>query len=139
MDAIWVCNLKVVGFIPQFEYFFPQCTVACRKTGLFGSLWYKMKVLRMKITYLKSTAFLFFKLSTYRYDLGLSNELLIIIIAQGAAKLWPVKVGGLKKIWPRTHSNPVLLSKRARTRQCSRTSNFERSQFCSLLSYDDEK
>ena len=28
----------------------------------------------------------------YIYDLGLSNELLIIIIAQGATKLWPVKV-----------------------------------------------
>ena len=52
----------------------------------------------MKITYLKSTAFLFFKLSRYRYDLGLSNELLIIIIAHKAAKLLRAKVGGPKKI-----------------------------------------
>ena len=41
---------------------------------------------------------LFFKLSANRYDLGLSNEPLFIIIAQGAAKLWPIKVGDLKKI-----------------------------------------
>ena len=41
----------------------------------------------MGIAYLKSAALLFFKLCAYRYDLGLSNELLIIIIAQGAAKL----------------------------------------------------
>ena len=75
-------------------------TVACRKTGLFGSLWYKMKVLWMGITYLKSAALLFFKLCAYIYDLGLSNELLIIIIAQEAAKLWPIKIGGPKKIQP---------------------------------------
>ena len=41
----------------------------------------------MGITYLKSAALLFFKLLAYRYDLGLSNELLIIIIAQEAVKL----------------------------------------------------
>ena len=62
-------------------------TVACRKTGLFGSLWYNMRALSMEITYLKSAAFLFFKLCAYIHDLGLLNELLIIIIAQGAAKL----------------------------------------------------
>ena len=31
------------------------------------------------------------------HGLGLSKELLFIILAQGAAKLWPVKVGGWKK------------------------------------------
>ena len=36
--------------------------------------------------------------SANRYDLGLSNEPLFIIIGQGAAKLWPVKVGGLRKL-----------------------------------------
>ena len=41
----------------------------------------------MEIAYLKSAAMLFFKLSANRYDTGLSNELLLIIIAQGAAKL----------------------------------------------------
>ena len=44
-----------------------------------------------------------FKLRVNRYDLAISNEILFIVIAQGAAKLWPVKVGG----W----SNPFLLSK----------------------------
>ena len=34
----------------------------------------------MEITYLKSAAFLFFKLCAYRYDLELLNEHLIIII-----------------------------------------------------------
>ena len=41
----------------------------------------------MGIMYLKSAALLVFKLCAYRYDFGLSNELLIIIIAQEAAKL----------------------------------------------------
>ena len=50
------------------------------------------------ITYLKSAAMLFFKLNKNRYGIGLSNEQLLINIAQGAAKLWPVKVGGPKKI-----------------------------------------
>ena len=43
-----------------------QVTVACRKTGLFGSLWYKIGVLRMGIMYLKIAALLFFKLCAYR-------------------------------------------------------------------------
>ena len=40
---------------------------------------------------------LFLKLSAYRYGFELSNEPLFIIIAQEAAKLWPIKVGDLKK------------------------------------------
>ena len=39
-----------------------------------------------------------FKISVNRYGIGLSNELLFVIIAQGATKLWPVKVGGQIKI-----------------------------------------
>ena len=49
--------------------------------------------------------------SANRYDLGLSNEPLFIIMGQGAAKLLPFKVGGQKKIPPRHISNPILLSK----------------------------
>ena len=41
----------------------------------------------MSIVHFKCAALLFFKLYAYIYDLGLSNELLFIIIAQGAAKL----------------------------------------------------
>ena len=41
---------------------------------------------------------LFFKSSVNRYGLGLSNELLFVIVTQGAAKLWPVKVGSPKRI-----------------------------------------
>ena len=47
--------------------------------------------------YLKSSAMLFFKVSTDRYGLGLSNELLFISIAQGTAKLRSVKFRGKKK------------------------------------------
>ena len=50
--------------------------------------------------------------SVNRYGIWLSNEQLFLIIAQGAAKLWHVNVGGAKKIQPWTHSN-LLLSKRA--------------------------
>ena len=39
-----------------------------------------------------------FQFRANRYDLGLSNEPLFSIIGQGDAKLWPVKVGGLKKL-----------------------------------------
>jgi len=38
----------------------------------------------MEITYLKSAALVLFKVSANRYDLGLSNELLFIILAQEA-------------------------------------------------------
>ena len=41
----------------------------------------------MGITYLKSAALLFLKLSAYRYDFELSNEVLTITIAKEAAKL----------------------------------------------------
>ena len=41
----------------------------------------------MEVTYLISAAELFFTLSANIYGLGLSNELLFIIIAQEAAKL----------------------------------------------------
>ena len=47
--------------------------------------------------YLKRLGMLFFKLGANRYGLGLSNDLLFIIIAQEAANKRPVKVGGLKK------------------------------------------
>ena len=53
--------------------------------------------------YLKSAAMLFLKLNINRYDLGLSNEILFFIMAQGAAKLSPVKVGDQEKI---RDSNP---------------------------------
>ena len=44
------------------------------------------------ITYLKSATMLFSKVGPNRYGIGLSNELLFIIIAQGAAKLWSVNL-----------------------------------------------
>ena len=59
----------------------------------------------MGIAYLKSAAMLFYKL----YDLWLSNELLIIILAQGDAKVRPFKVGGLKKALKCAKSNSVFV------------------------------
>ena len=56
------------------------------------------RVFQANISYFKSAAMLFYKLSANRYGLGLSNELLFIIIDQGTAKLLPVKVGGPRKL-----------------------------------------
>ena len=41
-------------------------------------------------------------LSANKFCLGISNELLFIIIVQGATKMRPVKVGVMKKIFLRT-------------------------------------
>ena len=90
------------------------------------------------IMYLKNFIMLFLKINTNKYGIGLSNVLLFINIGQGAAKLWHVKVGGPKKIWPWTHQNHFLLSKRASVKQFSWTSKFDRSLFCSPLTYDDK-
>ena len=62
--------------------------------------------------YLKSATILIFKYFPKRNDLGLSNELLLIIIAQGATKLCPAKLRGLKNILAQVESNPFLISKR---------------------------
>ena len=81
----------------------------CKKTSLpidtysqpkminpFASVWHIMGFLWAKIMHLKNAGMLFFKYCAKRYRLALSNELLFIIIAQVAAKLWPVKVRGPK-------------------------------------------
>ena len=62
---------------------------------------------------------MFFKYSVKRYGLGLSNELLCIMIAQGAAKLWPFKVEGWRKILAWAFSNPWSLSKSLGTQNFS--------------------
>ena len=51
-----------------------------------------------KITYLKSAGMLFFKYCAKRYGLELSKELLCIVMGQGAAKLWCIKVGVPRKL-----------------------------------------
>ena len=50
----------------------------------------------MESVYLKSAAMTFFKVIANIYCLRLSNEPLLIIVAQGVTKLLPVKVKGLK-------------------------------------------
>ena len=69
--------------------------------------------------------------------MGLSNELLLIHVAQGAAKLPEVKVGDTKKnlgLEPGPHSSGA---DRAERQNFFQTSNFDIWQFCSLLSYKD--
>ena len=73
-----------------------------------------MGVVCAKITYLKSAAMQFFKLCANIYGLGLQLS----------------KLEVSKKFYL-----GFLLSRR----HFSRTSNFDRSQFCSPWSYDDEK
>ena len=47
----------------------------------------KYYINRVSLSHVKSTTMLFFKISVNRYGIGLSNELLFVIIGQGAAKL----------------------------------------------------
>ena len=74
---------KYVGYVPDKQL---KLQWLVEKLD-FWHFRYKMEVLRMGITYLNSAAQLFFELFAFRYDLGLLNELLIIIIAQETAKL----------------------------------------------------
>ena len=53
-----------------------------------------MRALLAQIEYFKSTATLFFKLNTIGPYSRLSNEIPIILVAQGAKKLLKVKVKG---------------------------------------------
>ena len=67
--------------------------------------------------------------------MGLSNEVICILVAQGAAKLPEVKVGVVKKNpglkrGPRSNSADW-----AEWQNFFQTSNFDMWQFCSLLSY----
>ena len=57
----------------------------------------------------------FLKLCIRRNGFRLSNELLLIIIAQGVAKMWPIKVGG-----KRQRVSPDLLSKKGFNCACKR-------------------
>ena len=67
--------------------------------------------------------------------MGLSNEVLFIHVAQGAAKLPEVKVGDMKKIWDSNpgHTRAVQIGQSGRI--FFQTSNFDIGQFRSLLSY----
>ena len=69
-------------------------TTCQKKIHPFASAWYKIGLPWAMIIYFKSALMLFFKYCDKRYGLGLTNEQLFIITAQGAAKLWPVKFGG---------------------------------------------
>ena len=64
----------------------------------------------MEITDLKKAAALLDRCYTTKKFKGLSNEILCILVDQGAVKLTRVKVGGLKKILAWVEVNPFLLS-----------------------------
>ena len=57
-----------------------------------------------KIKYLKRAVTLFLKLNTTAPILGLSNEILCILVAKGAAKMPELKFGSRKKIYMCLHS-----------------------------------
>ena len=118
---------KILWNIVLFDWESPR-PYLCTKLALFNTSWQMLKVLLC-----------FFKLSVNRYGLGLSYDLLFIIIALRAAKLWPVKVGGRMKILAWAFPNPLSLRKSLHVLDFSSTTNFDRSQFCSPLRYDDEK
>ena len=61
---------------------------------------------------LKSATMLLLKISVSRYGIGLSNEPLFVIIAQGAAKVWHVKVGGPKRFDHRPIQTPFYKVKK---------------------------
>ena len=72
------------------------------------------------------------------YVMGLSNELLMINIAQGSLKLWTVKAGSLKKL---PYASIFYLEKTGSilTKKIYvQTSKIQMSQFCSPLSNNDE-
>ena len=69
-----------------------------KKIHTLASVWYKIGLLWTMIEYLRSAGMLFSRHFKKSYGLGLSKELLCITMAQAAAKLWPFKIGGLKKI-----------------------------------------
>ena len=129
-------TLESTCYFPQYELAYSAITVLKETKGTRPSVWSKIGVLWAKITYLKSAAMLFFKQYPNRYCLGLSNELLFITIAQEAAKLWPFKVGGPKE---KSYPGPtrVMRVRLALNPKCQIVSNFDRSQFCNPLTYDD--
>ena len=99
---------------------------------MVGTVAASQKKIWAKITSLKSAGMLFLKYCAKRYGSGLSKELLYIIIVQGAAKVWPVNVGGPKKVdLPRYDSSQAIyLIKLALNPKCQtflQTSNFDMS------------
>ena len=74
-------------------------------------LWSKIRQLQHGIDHLKSTANYSFKILCCRKFVDLSNEMLYILVSQGANKLPDVKVWGLIKKILRANSNEDLLSK----------------------------
>ena len=67
--------------------------------------------------------------------MGLLNEQLFILVAQGAAKLPELKVGYTKKDQGLEHGPHLSEADRAQQQNFFQTSNFVIWQFCSLLSY----
>ena len=91
----------------------PSCkhTVRCNPNGLKAILWSKIRVLWHSKNHLKSVAIYSFKILCYRKFVDISNEMLYILVSQGADKLSDVKVWGLIKNLLQAHSNTFELSK----------------------------
>ena len=88
-----------------------QYTVRCNQNGWKAILWNKIRLLWHCINHLKSAANHSFKILCCRKNIDFSNEVLSILVSQGAHKLPDVKFWGLKKILVWAHSNTDLLSR----------------------------
>ena len=86
-------------------------TVTGNQNGWKAFLWSKIRLLWHSINHFKSASIHSFKILCRRKFVDLSNEVLYILVSQGADKLPDVKVWGLIKNLVWAHSNTDLLSK----------------------------
>ena len=86
-------------------------TVRSNQNGWKAILWSKIRVFWHSINHLKNVSIHSFKILCCRKFVDLSNEVLYILVSQGADKLPDVNVWGLIKNLLRAHSNTDLLSK----------------------------
>ena len=86
-------------------------TVTGNQNGWKAILWSKIRLLWHSINHFKSALIHSFKILCCRKFVDLSNEVLYILVSQGADKLPDVKLWGLKKNLVWAHSNTDLLSK----------------------------
>ena len=98
----------------------------CCKLPLFKMFWETLKVV--------FCCFLSYVLTDMAWGFQVSH--FFIIVSKGAAKLWPIKVGSPKRILLRS---PLESGPGSSPRFFFLISNFERSKFCSPLSYDSKK
>ena len=86
-------------------------TVRSNQNGWKAILWSKIRVFWHCINHLKSVANHSFKILCFKKNIGIWNEVMSILVSQGADKVQDVKVWGLIKNLLQAHSNTFELSK----------------------------